>query len=398
MEVQKPRKGLILAIRGFALMGALLLLLPIQAAAADVRAANGNQTIGSGTTITDDLYIFGSNVNVQGTVDGTVVAAGGTVTVAGHVIRDVMVAGGTVDINGPVGGSVRVAGGIVTINGAVTGDVVAAGGTVNINSDAAVGRDLVLGGGQVTVAGPVARNVMLGSGTVTIQNTVGGNVTGGVDRLTLSSGAKVSGYLDYISRNSAVIDSGATVAGAVSRHTPSNSTPQFNGPALPALSFIVWLRGWIGISILGLLLVLLFPAFGTRATETLQHRPGASVGIGTAILVITPIAGIIAFIVGLIVGGWWLAVLLFPAYILALALGYVVSGLVIGRWTASRFGWTLHPAWIAVGGLFVLTVVGSIPVLGGLISLFAALFGLGALAIAATTRPPAGRVVTRVAA
>jgi cytoskeletal protein CcmA (bactofilin family) len=398
MEVRKARAGLILAIRLFALVGALFLLVPMQVTAADVRASNGEQTIGSGTTITDDLYIFGSTVNVQGTVDGTVIAGAGTVTIAGHVTRDVMVAGGTVDISGPVDGSIRVAGGTVNVNGAVKGDVVAAGGTLNVSSGATIGRDLVLGAGQSTVAGPIARNVMLGSGAVTIENTVGGNVTGTVDRLTLASGAKIGGYLDYTSNNSAVIDSGATVAGTVSRRTPTSATPQFGGPALPALSFIGWLRGWIGISILGLLLVLLFPAFSTKSTEALVHRPGASVGFGAAILVITPIVGIIAFIVGLIVGGWWLAVLLFPAYILALALGYVVSGLLIGRWTAERFGWKLHPAWIVVGGLFALTVVGSIPVLGWLVSLTAAVFGLGALAIAATTRPPAAQAVARAAA
>ena len=48
--------------------------------------------------------------------------------------------------------------------------------------------------------------------------------------------------------------------------------------------------------------------------------------------------------------------------------------------------------------LAVLAVVGSIPVLGWIISLLAALFGLGALAIAATTRPPAGQAVARAAA
>jgi cytoskeletal protein CcmA (bactofilin family) len=399
MEVRKPRKGLILAIRLFALIGALFVFVPLQVAAADVRAGNGEQTIGAGTTINDDLYIFGNNVNVQGTVDGSVIAAGGTVTIAGHVTHDVMVAGGTVDINGPVDGSVRVAGGNVNVNGAVTGDVVAAGGTLNLGSDATIGRDLLLGAGQATIGGPVVRNVTLGSGTVTIENSVGGNVTGNVDQLTLTSGAKVGGYLDYTSNHSATIDSGATVAGAVTRHTPATTTtPQFGTPAFGALSFIGWLRSWIGISILGLLLVLLFPAFSTKATEALTHRPGASVGFGAAILVVTPIVGIIAFIAGLIIGGWWLAALLLPAYVLALALGYVVSGLLIGRWTAERFGWKLHPAWIVVGGLFVLTAVGSIPVLGWIVSLFAVLFGLGALAIAATTRPPAGQVVTKAAA
>ena len=397
MEVRKPRNGLILAIRLLALVGAFLVLLPVQAAAADVRAGSGDQTIGTNATINDDLYIFGNSVSVDGTVNGSVIAAAGTVTVAGHVTHDVVVAGGTVDINGPVDGSVRVAGGTVTINGAVAGDVVAAGGTVTVNSDAAIGRDLLFGAGQATVSAPVARNVMLGSGTVTIDNTVGGNVTGTVDKLTLGSGAKVSGYLDYTSQNTAVIDSGATVGGSVTRHTPTSTAPNF-WPANPVFGFIGWLQGWVGISILGLLLFLLFPGFGAKAVEALQHRPGASVGYGAAILVVTPIVGIIAFVAGVIVGGWWLALLLMPAYILALALGYVVTGDFIGRWTAHQFGWTLHPALVVVGGLFVLSIVSAIPYVGSIVGFLAVLFGLGALAIAATTRPPAGQVVARAAA
>lgn len=395
MEVPMRRNGLMLAIRLLALVGVLLLLLPMQAAAVDVRAGSNDQTVGSGQTITDDLYIFGNNVDVAATVDGNVIAAGGTVTISGHVTRDVMVAGGTVNVNGPVDGSVRVAGGTVTLSGAVSGDVVAAGGTLDITSDATIGRDLVLGAGQTTVLAPVARNVMLGSGTATIENSVGGNITGTVDKLTLTSGAKVNGYLDYTSNNSVVLQSGASVAGTVTRHPPTNPTPYFGSPVF---GFIGWLRGWIGMSILGLLFVLLFPAFGTRAVAILERRPGASIGFGAVIFAVTPIVGIIAFIAGLIVGGWWLALLLLPAYVLALALGYVVSGLLVGRWTADRFGWKLHPALVVVGGLFVLSIVGAVPVLGWLISLVAALFGLGALAIAATTKPPAGQIITKAAA
>lgn len=398
MNLRKPRKGLILAIRLFAAAGAALLLLPVQAAAADIRATGTNETIPSGTTINDDLYIFSNTVTVEGTVNGSVISAGGTVTIDGRVTRDIMVAGGTVSLNGPVDGTVRVAGGTVTLNGVVAGDVVAAGGTLNINSDASIGRDLVFGAGQAIVAGPVARNVVLGSGTVTIENSVGGNVTGNVGQLTLASGARVGGYLDYTSSHSVVVDSGATVAGTVTRHEPTTSTPVFGTPGLPALTFIAWLRGWIGISALGLLLVLLFPAFSAKSTQALARRPGASVGFGTAILVTTPIVGIVAFIAGLIIGGWWLALLLLPAYFLALALGYVVSALWFGRWAADRFGWKLHPALVVIGGLLGLTIVGSIPVVGWAITLIAALFGLGALAIATTTRPPAGQLVARVAA
>lgn len=380
-------RGLILTLRLLALAGALLLLVPVRAAAADLRGQN-DATIGAGQTITDDLYLFGNTVAMEGTVEGDLVAAGGTVNISGHVMRDLTVAGGTINISGPVAGSVRIAGGNVSITGPVTGDVLVAGGTLTLGSEAAVGRDLLLAAGTATVAAPVHRNVKFGTGTVTLENTVGGNVTGSVDKLTLANGAKIAGLLDYTSKNAATIDAGATVAGGVTRHTPAAAT---TSPGGAGLGFIGWLRGLIGISLLGLLLVLLFPGFGAKAVEALEHRTGASLGFGAAILIITPIVGIIAFIVGLIIGGWWLALLLFPAYILALALGYVVSGLLIGRWAANRFNWKLHPAWIVLAGLFTLAVVGLIPVLGAIVSFAAVILGLGALMIAVTSRPRAGQ-------
>ncbi|HYM50870.1 MAG TPA: hypothetical protein VET65_09920 [Candidatus Limnocylindrales bacterium] len=392
------RKDFILLIRLFALAGALLLLLPLQAAAADVRSDN-QVTVGPGQTITDDLYAFGGTVTVQGAVAGNLIAAGGTVNVSGHVTRDVMIGGGTVDISGPVDGSIRVGGGTVTITGPVAGDVVVGAGTLTLGSQATVGRDLLLGTGTATIDAPVKRNVMLGAGTVTIASTVGGDITGSVDRLTLASGASVSGRLDYTSKNPVVMGTGATVAGAVTRHTPQNATTPWVGtPASPVGAFIGWLQGLIGISALGLLLVLLFPSFSAKAVEALQRRPGASLAFGAAILVVTPIIGVLAFIVGLIIGGWWLGLLLLPAYILAAALGYVVTGFLIGRWAAGQFGWKVHPVWMLLAGLFALSVVGLVPILGALVSLVAIVFGLGALAIASTTRPPAGQVIAAAAA
>ncbi len=394
MDRRQRHRALTLLIRMLALGGAIfLLLLPLEASAADVQAGNVTQNVPAGTTITDDLYVFGSGVTVAGTVDGNLIAAGGTVTISGHVTKDVMVAGGTVDISGPVDGSIRVAGGTVTVSGPVSGDIVAATGTLNVNAGATVGRDLLLGAGQSTIAAPIARNVNLGSGNVTIENSVGGNVTGAVGQLTLANGAKIGGYLDYTSSQTASIQSGASVAGSVNRHTPPNDTPAIRG-----FGFLTWLRGWIGISFLGLLLVLLFPQFSNRAADTLVRRPGASVGYGAVLLVVTPIVGIVAFIVGLLIGGWWLALLLMPAYVLALALGYVVTGYWLGRWASNSFSWHLHPAVIVVGGLFVLSVITAIPVLGWLVGFLAAIFGLGALAVTLTTRSPAGQTIQKVAA
>ena len=151
--------------------------------------------------------------------------------------------------------------------------------------------------------------------------------------------------------------------------------------------FVGWLRALIGIVALGLLLILLLPGVGTRAIDVLRAEPWASLGIGAAILVITPIVALIVFIIGIFIGGWWLGLLLIPLWILALAVGYVVSGFLLGRLIFARLGWgRYHDILALLAGLFVLAVVGIIPVLGWLVGLVALVFGTGALALAVSRR------------
>jgi cytoskeletal protein CcmA (bactofilin family) len=390
MTTRFSRSAIVVGLRAVLIASALLVLVPIQAGAADVRQG-GSVTIGPDQTITDDLYVFGGTVNVQGTVDGSVIAAGGNVTISGTVTRDVMAAGGMVDITGTVKGSVRAAGGTVTISGPVAEDVVASGGTLTLAESATVGRDLLLGAGNATVSGPVARNVTLGSGTVTLQSQVAGNVTGSVNQLTLANGARVGGNLDYTSEHNVVVASGASVQGSTTRHTPTDRQNAGGG-------FVGWLRALIGFFAFGLLIVLLFAGFSTRSVATIQRQPLPSAGIGLAVLVVTPVVGLLVFVLGLLIGGWWLGLLLFPVYILALCLGYVVAALALGLWIADRAGWKVHAVWALLAGLVVLAVIGLIPVLGGLVSLVAVIFGLGAASLTAIGRPPSGQAVATAAA
>jgi hypothetical protein len=363
----------------------MLVWLPTMALAADFRQGN-SVTVGADQTISDDVYAAGGTITIAGTINGTLIAAGGTITVSGNVSRDVMVAGGTVNVTGKVGGSIRAAGGNLTINGAVEQDVVVTGGMVSIGSGGTIGRDLVLAGGTATVAAPVARNVKIGSGTATLQSRVGGDVTGQVDHLKLD-GAQIGRNLDYTSNNQVEILNGAGVAGTTTRHTPASQGTATNG-------FIGWLRALIGIFALGLLLILLLPRASARSIDVLRAEPWLSLGIGAGILILTPIVAVIVFIIGLLIGGWWLGLLLIPLWILALALGYVVSGFLVGRLLFAQLGWgRYHDALALLGGLLILAVVGIIPLLGWLVSLAALVFGSGALALVATRRArtrPAG--------
>jgi len=113
----------------------------------------------------------------------------------------------------------------------------------------------------------------------------------------------------------------------------------------------------------------------------------ASLGIGAAIFVITPILALVVFIAGIFLGFWWLGLLLIPLWILLLAIGYVVSGFLLGRLIFAQLGWgRYHDALALLAGLVVLAVVGIIPVIGWLVGLVALLLGAGALALVVTQR------------
>src|SRR2546428_110206 len=377
MAVMTPRhRPWVAALGGSIIVGALFAWLPLQAAAADLRQGP-SVTVGRGQTINDDIYAAGGTISIDGTVNGSVIAAGGTITVSGTVSRDVMIAGGTVNVTGKVGGSVRAVGGNITLNGPVEQDVVVTGGTVDIASGGTIGRDLVIAGGTATVSAPVARRVTMGSGDLTLRGRVGGDVRGSVDRLRLD-GAPIGGHLDYTSGHSGGFANGGRLARTTTRHTPTE-----RGTRGVAGGFLGWLRGLIGIFALGVLLLMLLPRFSTRSIDTLRAEPWASLGIGAAILVVTPIVALLVFVVGLLLGGWWLGLLLVPLWILALAIGYVVSGFLLGRLIFARLGWgQYHDVLALLGGLFAPTVVGLGPLIGLPVNPAAFAAGAGAVALA----------------
>jgi len=367
-----------LALFGSIIIAAMFAWLPRPAAAADLRQGS-DVTVARTETVNDDIYAGAGTISIEGTVNGNVIAGGGTVTVSGNVTRDVIVGGGTINVTGHVGGSIIAAGGNLTLNGPVEHDIVVTGGMIDVGSGATIGRDLVLAGGTATVSAPVGRRVQMSSGSLTLRGHITGDVRGRVDHLKLD-GAQIGGNLDYTSDNAVELVNGARIAGTTTRHTPTDSRGAGNG-------FLGWLRGLIGIFALGLILIFLLPGISTRAIDTLRAQPWLSLGIGAVILIIPPIVAVIVFILGILIGGWWLGLLLIPLWILLLAVGYVVSGFLVGRLLFARLGWGgYHDALALLAGLVVLTVIGLLPVLGGFVGLAALVFGAGALALTVSQR------------
>jgi cytoskeletal protein CcmA (bactofilin family) len=357
----------------------ILALTPGPAAAADIRQGQ-DITIGTTETIEDDLYAFGTNIAINGTIHGDLVAAGNIISVDGNVTGDVIAAGQSIMIRGQVGGSVRAAGNTIVLDGKVANDLLAAGTDLTILSNGRVGRDVIVGATNATISGQIGRNLQAGSTNVKIEGGVGGNVVASVERLQLTDRATIGGNLKYTSKNEAQIANATSVKGSIERQTPENSRePLVTGPAALVIE---WLKGLIGLLILGILVVFFFPGFSRRAGEALVHSPWLTLAIGALVLIGLPILAIVFFAVGALIGGWWIGFVVLSLFVVVLALSIPIAAVGVGG-ALLRIARRPVPVWLALLiGLIALLLVALIPILGGLVIFCALLFGMGATTIA----------------
>jgi hypothetical protein len=245
----------------------------------------------------------------------------------------------------------------------ITGDVVVERGQT-------VG-DVVIIDGSVRVLGRVTGDVIAVSAPVRINGPVEGDVVGLAERVVIGPGGRVNGDLSYADKSPVV-----TVPGAVGGKTEKLDFDDWFAP----LGVVAWIALWLAMSIstllLGLALLWLAPRALEAALEIARTKTGPAIGIGLAVFFGLPAVAVLLLITLL---GLPLGIALLLALLPIYAIGYTTSAFLLGRAIVkpptSRF-----LAFLAGWG--ILRVIALIPVLGGLAWFGAAVFGLGALAIA----------------
>jgi hypothetical protein len=255
--------------------------------------------------------------------------------------------------------------------------------TVGLAAPARVGRDVLLGSGSANIAAPVGRHVLAEANELVLSAPVGGDVRADADNLRLASGAAIAGGLSYTSSHEAEMATATSVGGPI-QYQPRPTQPSSSAPAAWWTGGVVAesVRGLIGVLALGLVLVVVFPGFTGRVTGNLAASPWPSLAVGFGLLIATPIAAMLIFGFGLLVGGWWLGLIVLLLYGVCLVTGYVLAATAIGEWIFRRAGhadW--HVAWALLAGLVLFGLIGIVPVLGGLVLLVALAAGLGAGAL-----------------
>ncbi len=305
-----------------------LLLMPTLAYAAELRGPNDSN---DSLTVTKtekvkNLYIAASNVTVDASVSGDLVAAGGDVLINGDVEQSLLAAGGTINVRGSVGQNSRVAGGTITINGPVHQDLVVAGGTVTVGSGAVVSGDLLISGGTVRIEGHIMGQVRASGGTVVLDSPVDGNVTvRQVDSLEIGKDAVIKGKLLYSSAKEATVASGAQLTGGI-EYTKVAQRSGFDG-RIRGLFSAATLISILSTFLLALALLYWLNRLTRPVVEHAYKKMPESIGIGLVTLIVVPVISLILLITLI---GMKFAAALGLVYVISVLLGSTLASLLLG--------------------------------------------------------------------
>ncbi len=331
-------------------------------------------TVGANETINDTLLATGNIVRVDGVVNGDLLAFGESVEVRGTVKGDLMSFARRTVVSGTVEGNIYDFSNSLDLNGQLGHSLYGFMQSLRVNDQGRVGDGVVAAAGDISLEGEVNRSVTVASGNTDVSGTIGRELTVAGDNLTLTNTAHIGGNLSaHVDDLKKVhIADGATVLGA--RDIQLNLKE--NHFARPKFYFFqaIWLAaamlvGWLGL--------VLFPGFFQASSQAVRSG-WRSLGLGIGVLAGVPLAMLVLAItlVGLPVSFMLLALYLAAIYLAKIWVGAFLGQALLKPGGASKSDWLLG----LLLGLVILTIVGFIPYLGGLVRFVVVCLGLGAFA------------------
>jgi len=339
-----------------------LMMLPIPALAAELKANDGGDINLSESESHKNLYLAGRTITVDSTTEDDLVVAGADVTVNGKVKNSIFAASSTLNLNGEVENNARVAGSQVNINNLIKEDLLVAGQDITLTNKAQIDGDLMGVGENIEIGGTIKGDVKLSGKNVVISGNIKGNVLAkNVQSLKLQNGAVIEGNLNYSSKNEAIITGGSKVIGLIEYQKINRGWRGYQ--------FWPSVVSFISSFVLLLIIVFLAPKFSKKLVVASYHSSLTSGLAGVAVLVGVPVAGFLLLIstVGAKIGIVAFLLYLFVA-IIAGALAPLIMGAGIVKFvTRSK---EFDASWpIALIGSLVFALVSRIPYFGFVVEL-----------------------------
>jgi hypothetical protein len=263
------------------------------------------------------------------------------------------------------------------------------GQTVTFQENASVAGEIVTAAQSLRMRGRTEKDLTGWVESSDIRGGVGGNIDLHSESLTIGNTASVGGNLTYVSSSVATIEQNAKILGQTN-HTVPSSPPQKN-----VTNSTLMPHRWNGGAyiifslILGGILLFFFKEKIMTHIERIEMQWLQTFGWGIIACISIPILLLLLAItlIGIpfaIIGGMFFILLYFA--------GRVLTAIIVGKLVSQRLikGNEQSPGWWLVIGICLTWIVFSIPVIGGIASFIASIFGIGATLIGLTAKIPRG--------
>jgi cytoskeletal protein CcmA (bactofilin family) len=336
--------------------------------------------VAAGERVAESVLTRGADrVDVDGAIDGDLIAMAERVTVRGQIAGSLYVFCRELEITGTVGGAVHAIAEHVRVEGTVRGGAYALVENLTLTSTSRMQGDVGAISEEVVVEGSVARDLYVDGERLDIRGSVGRHVSSHwLDELTLRDGAHVGGNVDVRLPKDRAIEraADARIDGEV-RSEVLESPREHYLDHYKSWRFYAYHLAWFTAAFLFGLIVHRIAPVCFRGTVANGSHLLRMLVTGFVVLVVLPVAMIAS---ALTIVGIPTAIAALFAYILALYTADLVVGAWLGRLLVPpadeslfEFGKSL------AAGLAVMTAVSIVPFLGPPAGVVALLLGLGLL-------------------
>jgi hypothetical protein len=354
------------------------------AALADADDAHPGHSIGT------HWLAGGATVEVTEPVAGDAFLVGEYLTVKAPVAGSVFALGAHVDVQGVVAKGLYAVAESISVSGTVHDHARLIGENVDVTSAARLEGPVSIAARSATLAGELPGGAKLAARTVRIDGHVAGDLEVAAEHIEIGPAAHIDGRLRYRSDRAPVVATGAEIAGGTER-LPGRyerfswaGGHHFNG-------FGHGVGFGFGTSlVLGVVMLLLGPAFMTEASTIARRDWAQSLGVGFMVLVGVPFAAVLLAITLIGIPVALLAIMLFVALLM---LGYSCGAIAVGDFGLQTFlpkraASTGARILALVAALIALSLLRHVRLLGELVVFLVFLAGVGALLQRAFRKAP----------
>lgn len=262
-----------------------------------------------GTTIKDDVYYFGNDIDVAGKITHDLIGVTTSVVVTGEVGGSIDVVASSIEVSGKVGRNIRSAAERLTVSGTVNGDVILLAGTFELTSTGVIDGDLIIAAGTVVLDGEVKGEIRggeFGDGEgvkrAVEANTGAGELVGAAVGAAQNANATAEATVANVQVGAdATNAAGTPTAGDSGGSGAGEGIGDQLGERVPSPSFdnlsTLWDIYRLAAGLLaGVLIALFMPRQAQRIASTAKSSPFMTLIVGVASVVLVTVATVLLLV------------------------------------------------------------------------------------------------------